>query len=47
MCFSNTDYIFQNYLCKNTAELLQEENIKNVSVSETYVDCDGPFSENF
>ena len=46
MCYSRTDYIFQNYLCKNTAELWQDENIKRVSVSETYVDYDGPFCEN-
>ena len=37
MCYSRKDYIFQKPLCKNTAELLQEENIKKVSAPEAYV----------
>ena len=31
---SRKDYIFQKHLCKNTAELLQEENMKKVNVLE-------------
>ena len=34
---SRKDYIFQKHLCKNTAELLQEENMKKVNVPEAYV----------
>ena len=37
MCYARKDYIFQKHLCKNTAELLQEENVKKASVSEAYV----------
>ena len=37
MCYPRKDYIFQKPLCKNTAELLQEEHIKKVSVPEAYV----------
>ena len=36
MCYSRKDYIFQKHLCKNTSELLQETNIKKVSVPEAY-----------
>ena len=34
---SRKDYIFQKYLCKNTAELLQEENMKKVNVPEAHI----------
>ena len=34
---SRKDYIFQKHWCKNTAELLQEENTKKVNVPEAYV----------
>ena len=34
---SRKDYIFKKHLCKNTAELLQEENMKKVNVPEAYV----------
>ena len=37
---SRKDYIFQKNLCKNTAEILQEKNMKKVNVPEAYV---GPF----
>ena len=37
MCYPRKDYIFQKPLFKNTAELLQEEHIKKVSVPEAYV----------
>ena len=36
MCYSRKDYKFQKHLCKNTSELLQETNIKKVSVPEAY-----------
>ena len=34
---SRKDYIFQKHLCKNTAELLQEENTRKVNVPVAYV----------
>ena len=34
---SRKDYIFQKHLCKNTAEIWQEENMKKVNVPEAYV----------
>ena len=37
MCYSRKNDIFQKHLCKNTSELLQEENIKKGSVPEAYV----------
>ena len=41
ICYLRTDYLFQRHLCKNTAQLMQEENIEKVSVPEVYL---GPCS---
>ena len=40
MCYLRKDYLFQRHLCKNKAELMQEENIEKMSVLEAYL---GPF----
>ena len=32
------DYIFPKYLCKNTAELMEEETIVKASIPEAYLE---------
>ena len=37
MCYLRKGYLFQRHLCKNTDELIQEENIEKFSVPQVYL----------
>ena len=48
MCYIKMDYLFQSHLSKNTAKLIEEENIKKVSVPEAYLGpCQLPLMDLF